>query len=96
MPKAIDDILKDDKKFTEVAKLAFDSVDSDKSGQIDANELEKIMSQIANDMGTDPPSKRDVMEVLEYLDEDNSGKISFDEFKKLIRDVLTAMVEDDY
>jgi Ca2+-binding EF-hand superfamily protein len=95
MPKAIDEILKDDKKFTEVAKLAFDSVDTDKSGQIDASELEKIMCQIATDMGTDPPSKKDVMEVLEYLDEDNSGKISFDEFKKLIRDVLTAMLEDD-
>ena len=95
MPKAIDEILKDDKKFTEVAKLAFDSVDTDGSGQIDASELEKIMSQIASDMGTDPPSKKDVMEVLEYLDEDGSGKISFDEFKKLIRDVLTAMLEDD-
>ena len=95
MPKAIDEILKDDKKFTEVAKLAFDSVDTDNSGQIDASELEKIMSQIASDMGTDPPSKKDVMEVLEYLDEDGSGKISFDEFKKLIRDVLTAMLEDD-
>lgn len=95
MPKAIDEILKDDKKFTEVAKLAFDSVDTDKSGQIDASELEKIMCQIATDMGTDPPSKKDVMEVLEYLDEDNSRKISFDEFKKLIRDVLTAMLEDE-
>ena len=94
MPKAIDDILKDDKKFTEVAKLAFDSVDTDKSGQIDAQELEKIMSQISKDMGTEPPSKTDVMEVLEYLDEDGSGKISFDEFKQLIKDVLTSMVED--
>ena len=94
MSKAIKDILSSDKKFNEVAKVAFDSVDSDKSGQIDASELEKVMAQIATDMGTDPPSKEDVLEVLEHLDTDKSGKISFDEFKVLIRDVLEAMLEE--
>ena len=74
--------------------MAFDSVDSDKSGQIDASELEKVMAQIATDMGADPPSKEDVLEVLEHLDTDKSGKISFDEFKVLIRDVLEAMLEE--
>ena len=94
MSKAIKDILNNEKKFTEVARVAFDSVDTDKSGQIDAVELEKVMVQIANDMGADPPSKDDVMEVLEHLDEDKSGKIDFDEFKVLIRDVLEAMLEE--
>jgi Ca2+-binding EF-hand superfamily protein len=94
MSKAIKDILSSDKKFNEVAKVAFDSVDSDKSGQIDASELEKVMAQIATDMGADPPSKEDVLEVLEHLDTDKSGKISFDEFKVLIRDVLEAMLEE--
>ena len=94
MSKSIKDILNNEQKFQEVAKMAFDSVDTDKSGQIDASELEKIMSQIATDMGSDPPTKEDVMEVLKYLDDDQSGKISFNEFQKLIRDVLTAMLED--
>ncbi len=94
MSKAIQDILSNEKKFNEVAKVAFDSVDSDKSGQIDAQELEKVMSQIAGDMGADAPSKEDVMEVLEHLDSDKSGKISFDEFKVLIRDVLQAMLDE--
>jgi Ca2+-binding EF-hand superfamily protein len=94
MSKAIKDILNNDKKFTEVAKVAFDSVDTDKSGQIDGNELEKVMVQIAADMGADPPSKEDVMEVLEHLDADKSGKIDFEEFKVLIKDVLEAMLED--
>jgi Ca2+-binding EF-hand superfamily protein len=94
MSKAIKDILSNDKKFNEVARVAFDSVDSDKSGQIDASELEKVMAQIATDMGADPPSKEDVLEVLEHLDTDKSGKISFDEFKVLIRDVLEAMLEE--
>ncbi len=95
MSKAIGDILKSESKFNEVARVAFDSVDTDKSGQIDAEELEKVMTQIALDMGAEPPSKSDVIEVLEHLDSDKSGKISFDEFKVLIRDVLQAMVEDD-
>jgi Ca2+-binding EF-hand superfamily protein len=94
MSKAIKDILANEKKFTEVAKVAFDSVDMDKSGQIDSLELEKVMIQIATDMGADPPTKEDVQEVLEHLDTDKSGKISFEEFKILIRDVLEAMLEE--
>lgn len=95
MSKAIKDILSNEKKFNEVAKVAFDSVDTDKSGQIDAQELEKVMVQIATDMGADPPTKEDVLEVLEHLDSDKSGKISLDEFKVLIKDVLEAMLESD-
>ncbi len=94
MSKAIKDILSNEKKFVEVAKVAFDSVDSDKSGQIDSSELEQVMSQIANDMGAEKPSKEDVNEVLDHLDTDKSGKISFDEFKVLIKDVLEAMLEE--
>ena len=95
MSKAIKDILSNDKKLKQVAKVAFDSVDTDKSGQIDEQELEKVMAQIASDMGADPPSKEDVKEVLEHLDTDHSGKIDFDEFKVLIIDVLKAMIEDE-
>jgi Ca2+-binding EF-hand superfamily protein len=94
MSRAIREILKSQRKFNEVAKIAFDSVDTDKSGLIDANELEKIMVQIAVDMGADPPTKEDVVEVMEHLDEDKSGKIDFNEFKVLIRDVLEAMLDD--
>ena len=94
MSKTIKDILNNEKKFNDVAKVAFESVDSDKSGQIDADELEKVMVQIAIDMGAEPPSKDDVMEVMEHLDTDKSGKIDFDEFKTLIRDVLEAMLEE--
>ena len=95
MSKAIKDILSNEKKLNEVAKVAFDSVDTDKSGQIDEQELEKVMAQIGSDMGADPPSKEDVKEVLEHLDTDHSGKIDFNEFKVLIIDVLKAMIEDE-
>ena len=97
MSKAIKDILNNDKKFNEVAKVAFDSVDSDKSGQIDIQELEKVMGVMANDMGCEPPSAEELQEVFDNLDTDKSGKIDFLEFKSLIRDVLEAMIDSaDY
>ena len=74
MSSTIKDILNNEKKLNEVAKVA--------------------MAQISNDMGAEPPSKEDVKEVLEHLDTDHSGKIDFEEFKVLIKDVLTAMIED--
>ena len=68
---------------------------ADRSGQIDQEELEKVMTQISQDMGAEPPSKGDVKEVLEHLDTDHSGKIDFEEFSQLIKDVLNAMIEED-
>ena len=95
MSDAIKDILNDAKKLREVAKVAFDSVDTDRSGLIDQEELEKVMAQISQDMGAEPPSKEDVKEVLEHLDTDHSGFIDFEQFCLLIIDVFGAMIEED-
>jgi len=88
MAEALKKILKDDKKFNEIAKIAFDSVDEDKSGEIDSKELEKLMIQMAEDMGTAMPTKEEVLEVFNSIDQDGSGKIDADEFKQLIKEVL--------
>ena len=97
MSKALKDILNNDKKFNDLAKSAFDSVDTDRSGQIDAEELEKVMKMMASDMGYESPSKEEILEVFYNLDTDNSGKIDFLEFKMLIKDVLEVMIESaDY
>ena len=82
------------KKLREIVKVAFDSVDTDRSGLIDQEELEKVMGQISQDMGAEPPTKEDVKEVMEHLDTDHSGKIDFEEFSQLIKDVLSAMIEE--
>jgi Ca2+-binding EF-hand superfamily protein len=92
--KDIKETLSNSKKFMEVAKAAFDSVDSDRSSSIDVTELEKVMKQIAHDFKSDPPSKDEVAEMFERLDADESGKISFDEFLILIRDVLIIMLDE--
>ena len=90
---SIKDIINDESKLREVARVAFESVDTDKSGQIDNVELSKVMEGISNDLGVAPPSQEEVDEVLKHLDTDHSGKIDFDEFVVLIKDVLTAMAE---
>ena len=92
--EAIRDILTNEKKFNDVVKVAFDSVDTDRSGLIDEDELGKVMTQISLDMETEPPSREDVKKVLDHLDADHSGKIDCDEFKILIREVLGALLED--
>lgn len=95
MSTAIRNILSCENKFGKVARMAFDSVDTDKSGEIDSKELEKIMVLIASDMGAEPPSNEDVKLILSHLDEDKSGKIDFNEFKTLIRDLLESMLEEE-
>ena len=91
--EAIRDILVNEKKFNDIVKVAFDSVDTDKSGLIDEEELNQVMTQIANDMDTEPPSKEDVKRVMEHLDTDHSGKIDCYEFKMLMREVLGALLD---
>jgi Ca2+-binding EF-hand superfamily protein len=97
MSKALKDILNNDKKFNDLAKSVFDSVDTDRSGEIDAEELEKVMKMMASDMSYESPSSEEILEVFQNLDTDNSGKIDFLEFKMLIKDVLEVMIESaDY
>jgi Ca2+-binding EF-hand superfamily protein len=85
------DILNDETKFNQVAQMAFDAVDVDKSGQIDSTELHTALTEMAKDLGFDAPSADEVKAVLGELDSDNSGKLSFDEFKTFIRKVLESL-----
>jgi Ca2+-binding EF-hand superfamily protein len=94
MSKSIEDILKDDKKFTEMARIAFESVDTNKSGQFDVSELYNVIVQIATDFGADSPAKEDVNGLLDHIDSDRSCGISFDKFKVLLRDILECMLEN--
>ena len=90
---SIKDIINDEEKLKEVARVGFESVDTDKSGYIDSKELGKVMEDISKELGVAPPKPEEINEVLKHLDTDKSGKIEFDEFVVLIKDVLTAMAE---
>ena len=94
MSAYIKNIINDDAILNEITDMAFKSVDKDGDKHIDAKELEKIIAQISNDMGAEPPTKEDIKEILKQLDEDGSGKIEFNEFKNLVTNILTALAED--
>ena len=91
MTKEIKELLKDETKFKEVSKMAFDTVDTDKSGLIDLKELSHVMEIISSKLGTNPPSKAEVKAILNHLDTDKSGKIDFNEFLALMRASLKSM-----
>ena len=95
MSKEIKDVLNDEDKFKKVVKETFDIVDLDKSGMIDSKELGKIVIQLAEGMGSGPPSQADVQDILNHLDVDKNGEIDFEEFSQFIRDILTSMIEED-
>lgn len=93
MVEVIKEILADEKKLNEVVKVAFDSVNSDKTGEINHSQFEAVMIQVSKDLGTEPPSSEEVNEVIKHLDTNKDGLISFEEFKVLIKDVLNAMIK---
>lgn len=93
MSQQLVEILNDEIKFTSAAKAAFQSVDTDNSGEIDLNELKAVMDSMANEMGFPAPKKEDVIDLMKELDTDSSGKIDFNEFKTFFRDILKSMSE---
>ena len=97
MTDSIKDILNNESKLMAIARTAFESVDTDKSGEIDLPELEQVMAQLAKEMGADSPSADDVKEVFEFLDTDGSGTIDFKEFSRLIKDLIyeISLVEEE-
>ena len=91
--KLIKEIINDERKLNVLTQIAFKTVDIDGSGMIEQPELEKIMAQICMDMGAEIPSKEDVQEVLDDLDEDGNNTIEVGEFKAFIKDILLGMIE---
>ena len=95
MSKLVKDALNKKDIFLKISKAAFDDVDTDGSGEIDSDELEKVMIKIAKEMGTIPPSKEDIKEMFDGIDTDHSGEIDFKEFQNLIKSILTSMILDE-
>jgi Ca2+-binding EF-hand superfamily protein len=85
-------VLDNEEQFNEVAKVGFQSTDTDNSGFIDQAELETAMKEISASLSIDSPSKEDVESVFIALDTDKSGKIDFNEFKVFVRKMLETII----
>ena len=95
MSDAIKEILNNEKKLSDIVKVSFDNIITDRSSQIDQDELEKVLVQISQDTDAESSTKEDVKEVMEHLDTDHSVHINFEELSQLIKDILSSKVEEN-
>ena len=57
--------------------------------------IKEILNNETQDTDAESSTKEDVKEVMEHLDTDHSGHINFEEFSQLIKDILSAMIEEN-
>ena len=94
MAEAYVKILEDEEKLDEISKIAFDNVNTNKSGEIDKSQLESMMNQIFSDLSNELPTKKEVDEVFDYLDSKKKGTLSLEDFKVLVKDIIKSMIEE--
>ena len=69
----------------ETMRKAFQSYDKDGNGVLDRNEVIDLMTNHFREQGIKKkPSKADVDEFFDQLDDDHSGEIEFEEFKDFL------------
>ena len=71
-------------------KEAFDKLDADRSGYIEASEIKDLMDDAYD--GKTPSFEIDAF--LDFFDEDKDGKVSWDEFQKGLMGVAQTLRED--
>ena len=81
---SVKDILKNRAKKNYIAKAANEAVDTDKSGYMEAPELELVMNNVAVDIGSEKPTRDIVEEILKELNENGDGKLCLVEFTAFI------------
>ena len=92
MDLAIKEILLDRSLLIDLAKKAFDEADEDNSGEIDFEELSNLLINFSKIFNKEP-TKEDIKEIMNHLDNNNNGYLDFNEFFLLIKDILEAMLE---
>ena len=94
MAEIYKNILENEDKINEIARVAFDNVNINKSGEIDKEQLHSMINQICTDLSNELFSDKEVDEIFNYLDTKKKGSLSFDDFKILIKDVINSMREE--
>ncbi len=86
-------LVNNDKVFNQIAKEAFNSVDTDNSHEIDKEEFKICAIQVAKGFGLEEPDQESINEIYQKLDSDNNGNIDFDEFKKYVKEIILKILE---
>lgn len=88
-------ILSDPKKIRFISDAAFDSVDHDKTGFLNKEDLANILKNVSVDMKIRTPSDQDIDAIMRELSMNSDKRVSKDEFVKLIEEVLRKMLESE-
>ena len=91
----IRELLKNPEQVDKVARLAFQQVDTDKSGYVTRDELEVLMKKIATDCDIKTPTASEVDDAMKAIDANGDGQISVEEFKVLIVAILSAIASQE-
>ena len=79
--------------FNQIAQEAFNSVDTDHSGEIDKAEFKECATQVAKGLGLENPEDANIEEIYKKLDSDGNGDIDFNEFKKYVKEIIFKILE---
>ena len=87
--------MKDSKKMKKLMEEAFRKVDIDGSGFLERGQFEQVLVQIAKEIGVDNPTREEVDDILDEIDENGDNRISRDEFSELIEKVFQMIGNED-
>jgi calmodulin len=93
--KKFEELMKDAKKMKKLMEEAFRKVDIDGSGFLERGEFEQVLVQIAKEIGVDNPTREEVDDILDEIDENGDNRISRDEFSDLIEKVFQMIGTED-
>ena len=93
--KKIEELMKDPKSMKKVMEEAFRKVDIDGSGFLERGEFEQVLVQIAKEIGVDNPTREEVDDILDEIDENGDNRISREEFSDLIEKVFQMIGTED-
>ena len=88
-------LIRDTKQLKRIMESAFRAVDIDCNGFLEKVELEQVLIQVAKDIAVESPTKDEVTDILEEIDENGDEKISKDEFQNLIQQILEMIASSE-
>ena len=93
--KKLEPLMKDAKRMKKLMEESFRKVDIDGNGYLDRGEFEQVLVQIAKEIGVDSPTREEVDDILDEIDENGDNRIDREEFSELIEKVFQMMHNED-
>ena len=81
----IEALLGNETAFEQLVECVFDSIDTDKSGSIEIEEIETFIKDVCKEGLGEAPDKESIKAVFDLLDEDHSNSIEKSELGAYLR-----------